>query len=299
MAIARLITATDILGLTPVPQGDNRVVIVGTSLIQHANRLGPSTGTITSFSNWARHWMTWLCFLEPRVRFETWIDEADTNGRRFTGANHGVSGQTCDQILARLSAVIAMKPTLVILDMGTNDVGTLTKETIHAKRVQACETLRAAGILVILLPILARGTETYAINASSTRVSWASGGTQRKQMHWINHQSAYYAAAAGGVACVDLNDGYVDPASLTGEPYAGYATTARTSSRQAHTPSPRCSWVPCGHSCRRHPPPSLPWTTSTMRPTIPLASCSATPSCRPVFRPPVRSARAPREAPPT
>lgn len=166
---------------------------------------------LSRLDNWSRGWLTWARVLDPRIRFEVWPDASRTDPARpvgFWGANQGVSGDTCSEILARVPDVVALKPSLCIVDAGTNDVDTgLTAETIHARRVQICEQLVAAGITVVLLSILSLDTSTGATDT-----------TRRKIFH-VNELGREYATATKGVYWFDWNAYWVDPANGEGNPF--------------------------------------------------------------------------------
>lgn len=76
--------------------------------------------------------------------------------------NAGVVGETSAQILARVPAVIALKPKIVHVMAGANDLtGGVTYATYQANMIAITTRLRAAGIRVVLNTILPRGNTTY------------------------------------------------------------------------------------------------------------------------------------------
>ncbi len=191
-----------------------RVAIVGTSLMQQ-NTYATSLGAIGCFT---RSWIDWASFfgngaceifdVSDTTDYPGWSD------RKFIGTNFGVSGQTCDEILARIPNIIANKALyeIIIVDMGTNDMLSLTKEVIHAKRIEAVEQLVASGAKVVLLTILARDI-----------TSWPSGSAQRKKANWINQKTHTYFKNATNVIVHDWNMDWVDVNNADGIPVAAYS----------------------------------------------------------------------------
>jgi hypothetical protein len=87
-----------------------------------------------------------------------------------------------------------------------------TKETIAEIRARIATTLLAAGKTVILLPILARGTQ-----------KWVSGGAERAKAHWINQMSLDFAARHANCHVFDWNAPWVDTTDPDGAPQAGFS----------------------------------------------------------------------------
>ena len=191
-----------------------RVATVGTSLVQQ-NTYSSSSGAI---GNNARSWIDWASFFgngacEIFDVYDT-TDYAGWGTRKFIGTNFGVSGQTCDEILARIPNIIANKALyeIIIVDMGTNDMAGLTKEVIHAKRIEAVEQLVDSGAKVVLLTILARDI-----------TSWPSGSSQRKKANWINQQTHIYFKNETNVIIHDWNMDWVDVNNTDGIPVTAYS----------------------------------------------------------------------------
>lgn len=196
-----------------------RTLFIGTSLVQQND-----IGTSAKVSHWNRGWVTWARFFS-RGRFFTpiWKDTKVYSGwepsgvagatRNFSGLNAGVSGQTLAQIINRVPMLYTQyNPQLVVLDAGTNDMGPLSKEAIHAGRTWIVEYFTSRGVPVVLLPILSRGTG-----------SWASGSAERKKAAWVNARSRAYAQAENGVYFYDWNRKWVDFSSADGVPRSGFA----------------------------------------------------------------------------
>lgn len=88
-----------------------------------------------------------------------------TNQRLNYFGNGGVAGETSAQILARVPAIIALKPGIVSVAGGANDLAAAVPYATWTANMTAIATqLRAAGIRVALQTILPRGTTTYLTN---------------------------------------------------------------------------------------------------------------------------------------
>jgi len=87
-----------------------------------------------------------------------------------TGWNQGVVGNTTTQMIARLSNVTAESPKLVVVMGGCNDItnsgGTFTSVTTNLRTI--IDTLKAAGIKVVLCTIIPGNTSTVYIGAMET-----------------------------------------------------------------------------------------------------------------------------------
>ncbi|MET3896359.1 lysophospholipase L1-like esterase [Devosia sp. UYZn731] len=195
-----------------------RIAILGTSLVQQ-NHNGSDSHIATS----ARGWMSWAEVLSHgRLSCPIHHDPAVVPGwersnqpgvsRFFSGLNFGVSGQKAIQIESRLERCLNEDFDLIVVDAGTNDMMVETKETIAEIRARIATTLLAAGKTVILLPILARGTQ-----------KWASGGAERAKAHWINQMSLDFAARHANCHVFDWNAPWVDTADPDGAPQAGFS----------------------------------------------------------------------------
>ncbi|MDB5537993.1 MAG: lysophospholipase [Devosia sp.] len=195
-----------------------RIAILGTSLVQQ-NHNGSDSHIATS----ARGWMSWAEVLSHgRLACPINHDPAVLPGwersnqpgvsRFFGGLNFGVSGQKAIQIESRLGRCLNEDFDLIVVDAGTNDMMVETKETIAEIRARIATTLLTAGKTVIMLPILARGTQ-----------KWASGGAERAKAHWINQMSLDFAARHANCHVFDWNAPWVDTADPNGAPQAGFS----------------------------------------------------------------------------
>ncbi|MGF6178325.1 SGNH/GDSL hydrolase family protein [Ensifer sp. 4252] len=200
------------------PIHGSRVALLGTSLVQQNHDAGER-----HIRSSARGWSTWAevltngqldiaVFHDPRVH-PGWEPSGRAGVTRgFTGLNAGVSGQKTLDIANRIDQVLALDFDLIIVDAGTNDMMVETKETIQATREAIVSRLLDAGKLVILLPILARGTQ-----------KWPAGGSERAKAHWINQKSRAFAARRARCHIFDWNSTWVDWDSADGVPHAGFS----------------------------------------------------------------------------
>ena len=206
-------------GGAAVPAGGARLGIIGTSLVQQNE-----VATSTKISHSSRGWLSWARFFS-RDRFicPIWHDQTAYAGwepsgvpgatRSFRGLNAGVSGQTIAQITSRQRFLLDnVSCDWVMIDAGTNDMGPLSKEAIHASRIALAKLYLAAGKRVILLPILSRSVS-----------SWSAGGAERKKAAWLNQQARSFCAATPHCYLYDWNARWVDSASANGEPIAGFS----------------------------------------------------------------------------
>lgn len=117
--------------------------------------------------------------------------------------NAGVAGNNSTQILARVSAVVALKPRVVTILAGTNDLTqSVTFATWSANIKAIVAALRAAGIRPVLCTIPPRGNTTYLTN----------------QLKWNRWLRAY--AMANGLDLLDFFSLLVNP--TTGMFASGY-----------------------------------------------------------------------------
>jgi lysophospholipase L1-like esterase len=94
-----------------------------------------------------------------------------------TGWNQGVVGNTTDQLIARIQNVINEAPKVVVILIGTNDIGASGKTAAYvtANLRTIINTLKAAGIAVVLctiLPRLAAGWTQASTDAANAVNTW-------------------------------------------------------------------------------------------------------------------------------
>ena len=202
----------------------NRLATIGTSLVQQ-NNSGTSTPKI---SFWSRGWLPWARFYSRgRFRHPVWHDPTVITGwepsgtpgatRYFQGLNFGVSGQTYAQIEARLAYIqtnYAGKFDIIIVDAGTNDMTSQTKEDIQAARERICQFFLAMNVVVILLPILARDI---------TVSGWEAGTAARKKANWINSKSRQFVNGVKNLYLFDWNQSWVNGNNANGIPLPNYS----------------------------------------------------------------------------
>jgi lysophospholipase L1-like esterase len=202
------------------PFRGRRLGVVGTSLVQQ-NDVGTSGPKI---SYWSRGWLSWARFYAGRLFYcPIWYDPTVYEGwepsgtpgatRYFQGLNAGVSGQVAQQVFDRIIYLCTQVDCdIVVIDMGTNDMGSQTKEFIQALREAAVNLVLSYGRIPILLPILSRGTG-----------SWAGGSAERAKANWINLKSRAFCLKTQNSYFFDWNAPWVDFTSTYGVPKSGYS----------------------------------------------------------------------------
>lgn len=204
----------------PLPSiQNNTVLFVGTSLVQQND-----AATTNKISHWSRGWTTWLRFyMGDRMFSPIWWDNTVYAGwepsgvagstRSFMGMNAGVSGQFIDQILDRKEFIVNdIKPRIVFVDGGTNDMGTLAKESIQSKREELVNYLLKHGIIVVFCTILSRGI-----------TSWTVGGPERPKAAWINARTRDFCQKTDNCYLWDWNRYWVNSLDANGAPNTGYS----------------------------------------------------------------------------
>jgi lysophospholipase L1-like esterase len=157
----------DNAALTPPPAGENRVVFMGNSITE----------------GWAKYF------------------PAMFPGKPYVG--RGISGQTTPQMLVRFRQdVIALKPRVVVLLAGTNDIagntGPSTLGMIEDNIASMAELARANGIAVVLCSVL----PVYDY-------PWKKGLEPARKIVTLNGWIKQYAASHGAVY-VDYHSAMAD-----------------------------------------------------------------------------------------
>ncbi|AKE44697.1 hypothetical protein AU106_gp066 [Sinorhizobium phage phiM9] len=179
--------------VTPTP--GYKLGVIGTSLCHHNDFASTSFNKISHSS---RGWMSWARFYSQglftcpvwwdNTVYEGWEPTGAGTTRFFQGLNAGVFGQTAEEIYARREFLTKnIDCDIIVVDAGTNDYETRTKEQIQQTREDLVNYFLSFGKLVILLPILARSTTV-----------WPGGGVTRARMNWINHKSREFCAGRKG-----------------------------------------------------------------------------------------------------
>jgi lysophospholipase L1-like esterase len=140
----------------------------------------------------------------PQPRFGTFFQ-----GKPYIG--RGISGQTTPQMLIRFRPdVIALKPKVVVILAGTNDIagntGVMTNEEIQANIQSMAELAKANGIKVVLSSIM----PTAAYHATGVPQTVA---RPMSRIRAINEWMKSYAAANGHVY-LDYFTAMLDSAGL-------------------------------------------------------------------------------------
>jgi len=145
------------------------------------------------------------------------------NGTFFEGkpyVGRGISGQTTPQMLVRFRPdVIALKPKMVVILAGTNDIagntGPMTNEEIQGNLTSMAELAKANGIRVVLSsiqPVSAYHTAPNAAPQTQTR--------PMERIRAINEWMKGYAEAEGHVY-LDYFSAMVDQKGLLREELSG------------------------------------------------------------------------------
>jgi lysophospholipase L1-like esterase len=117
--------------------------------------------------------------------------------------NRGISGQTTPQMLLRFRAdVIELKPKIVVILAGTNDIagnsGPATLEMILGNLISICELAKANGIKVVLCSVL-----------PAYDYPWKSGLEPAEKIVVLNKMIVKYAAI-NNIPYVDYYSAMVD-----------------------------------------------------------------------------------------
>lgn len=90
--------------------------------------------------------------VDPELSYPSWLQkEIDKEGRGYRVANAGISGDTTSGGLARVDSVLALKPVIVILELGGNDgLRGIPIAVTRSNLEKMIQTLTSAGIKVVL-----------------------------------------------------------------------------------------------------------------------------------------------------
>jgi lysophospholipase L1-like esterase len=135
----------------------------------------------------------------------------------FTGKsyiNRGISGQTTSQMLLRFRAdVIDLKPKVVVILAGTNDIagntGPMTLEMILGNLISICELAKANNLTVVLCSVL-----------PAFEYPWKPELTPAETIVTLNKMIQNYAKA-NGIAYVDYYSAMVDERKGLKAKYSG------------------------------------------------------------------------------
>lgn len=176
-----------------------KCAIIGSSYTQHCH-----TYSSPRLSSSQRSWMDWWnTFTGNSIFFQAWKDTGDA--RNFSGANFGISGESSTTILARFATILASEPDFIVLQSGSNNVGSVSQ--VIADNTAMFQQANAAGIPVIYLSITARGAG-----------SWSAANMQNS--YYVNRAMKAYADQNAGVMFVDVNKYLNDNNTAGGRPYS-------------------------------------------------------------------------------
>lgn len=151
--------------------------------------------------------VNWAAAYWPNFEFDTWYD-ATVATRNFAGMNGGISGNTTADVLARCAAMLARRPSVVLVSVGTNDVGASVAASTAMANLQAiCGYFTARGVKVILSNIRPRGSSSIP-----------DGDARLTILSDLNALISAYAAATPNVTLWDAYAAYDDGA---GRPVSG------------------------------------------------------------------------------
>lgn len=177
-----------------------KVAFIGSSYVEHCASVSAGSLTETNRS-WARWWHT---LSEGAFNMDLFVDGADPLGRGYTGSNFGVSGESSTQILSRIPSVLARSPDVVVIQSGSNNIGSTS--TVIADVKASIDAVYAAGALAVYVAITNRGS-----------VSWASN--QPQQAFRVNQEIEDYLKRTGRGVYVDVNAQLTDALVASGRPY--------------------------------------------------------------------------------
>jgi lysophospholipase L1-like esterase len=108
-------------------------------------------------------------------RWEEWFPE-------YTVHNMGVSGNTTDDVIARLPVVVALRPDAVVLQVGTNDLGWRRSDEYIGRNIETilCDVRRALPETRLMIQSVVPRERDYAETIRSiNRHLWQFAPTQK------------------------------------------------------------------------------------------------------------------------
>ncbi len=200
-----------------------RVAWIGDSIVQF-NHQNPSAINAALASQSVGEIVS-AQMLDPRFRCDVWVSADARGGRRFSGANQGITGDTVDApgpntdpngMLGRLASdILPLKPDICIVAGGTNNVS--MANTITGLEA-ICTTLMQNFIRPVLCTVRPWPT-TYLGHSTA----------DQQAMLTLNTQIRAYAAATPGVLLCDLAASYGCPG-----PVWNYGPTAYYNANDLH-----------------------------------------------------------------
>jgi lysophospholipase L1-like esterase len=195
-------------------QAGARMIGLGDSMVR-VNHAAPGS---TQMSSYGVGQLVWARALDPRFVFDTWpVDHDPVGNRGFNGANQGVDGDHTvavrggvPGVLSRIPYVLARKPAIVYLQVGTNDINSHeTAASVEWHLDQILHQLRAANVWVVLSTIWPRVTAGGVAPWPVGDQRWR---TRNAVNTWINAQRG-----RDGVRVVDPNPSLIDKVAPSGE----------------------------------------------------------------------------------
>jgi lysophospholipase L1-like esterase len=113
-----------------------------------------------------------------------------SNGLGPTGWNQGVVGNTTAMLITRIQNVIDEAPKLVVLLVGTNDIGAggLSASTITTNLRTIINALKAAGIKVLVITILPRIAAGWGQTQNDTKTAVNNWIKAQTDIDWLDSE---------------------------------------------------------------------------------------------------------------
>jgi lysophospholipase L1-like esterase len=150
---------------------------------------------------------------------EFWSVERPDFFKAKPWVNRGISGQTTPQMLVRFRQdVIELKPRIVVILAGTNDIagntGPTTVEAIAANIFSMCELAQAHDIQVVLCSVLPAGDYPWKPELEPSKKiiqlnAMLSSFAASNHIHYVNYHSSM--SDENGAMLADLADDGVHP----------------------------------------------------------------------------------------
>lgn len=187
-----------------------RYVADGSSYTQQA-----SGWSANKISNGLRGRTSWINYRNnQQFEYDIWrCYDPSISAWRLIGGNQGFGGQLSADILAGLPLVLALKPDIIDLQIGDNDLSTLAAAVTMANVKAYCDQALKAGVQQIWL----NGCYPRMISDSG----WPAGNVARKRRNALNRMKRDYAAITPGVTYINNDQTMLNPASANGEALPG------------------------------------------------------------------------------
>jgi len=103
----------------------------------------------------------------PRYGFltdDSWVSYIVSRGRVAYGNNAAVRGQTTEELLARLPAVLNRRPTVVVVTTGTNDSSPSRTIDLISEVVEQVRRVHAEPVLATIPPLVPKAADVNELN---------------------------------------------------------------------------------------------------------------------------------------